>query len=68
MINIEKCFTAALHCIGDYSRIYSANFVNKLNEILGKLLALIHKDIEKYLKISIISCIGDMVIGLGTLC
>ena len=68
MIQIDKCFIAALHCIGDFSRIYSSNFLDKLNNILGKLLELIHKDIDKHLKVAIIICIGDMVIGMGLLC
>lgn len=67
MIDRHKCFISALRCVGDYSRSYNHIFSDKINEIMRKLLGLIHQNIERNLKVAVISCIGDIVLGLGSL-
>lgn len=66
-ISQPKTFRAALQTIGDYSRIYALNFMDKENELMGRMLLLIHENIDRNLKNHILSCIGDLALGLGPL-
>ena len=67
MVDNHKSFASSLRAIGDYSRVYCHNFANKINEIINVLLKLIHDNIDRYLKLYILVCLGDMLLGLGTL-
>lgn len=64
-LNQPKVFRASLQCVGDYSRIYADSFVEKENEIMSRLLSLIHQNIDRTLKSYLLSCIGDLALGLG---
>lgn len=64
-VNQHKTFRAALQCVGDYSRIYQESFVDRLHDIMSRLLTLIHQTFDRSLKCHILSCIGDLALGLG---
>lgn len=58
-------FKAALCCVGDFSRVYQEVFIGKELRILERLLMLIHEGFDREIKIIILACIADLMLGLG---
>ena len=56
-----------MQCVGDYSRTYTESFMEKGNEIMARVLSLIHQNIDRNLKTYLLSCIGDLALGLGSM-
>lgn len=65
MITQPVTFKAALCCIGDFSRAYPETFTARELRIMEKLLFLIHEGFDREIKITILACIADLMLGLG---
>jgi transcriptional regulator CtsR len=60
-----KTFKSALHCAGDYGRIFKERFENKIMDLMNRLIGMIHTNIPREFKIDIIATIADFVLGLN---
>ena len=42
-----KTFKAALHCVGDFGRIYKEQFYDREVQLMTKLINMIHEQIQR---------------------
>ena len=57
-------FKAALACIGDFARMMESSFFNNATSVIKKLLEYINSNLDRDIKLCIISCLGDLVLAI----
>jgi hypothetical protein len=64
MVEQKVLFKTAINCLGDVSRSYQTEIVEKVIHVFKRLLNYIRDNIDRELKIYILSCFGDLTLGL----
>lgn len=57
-------FKAAISCVGDYSRMMESSFYQYGQQVMFQLLEWIQSNIDRSLKLVIISCMGDLILSM----
>jgi hypothetical protein len=57
-------FKSALACVGDFARMMESSFFNNATEVMQQLLANINSNLDREIKLCIISCMGDLILAI----
>lgn len=63
MTNDADTFKAALSCAGDLARGLQSSFNHEVIQFTSLLFDLMGTNIDRELKLNILTCIGDVMIG-----